>query len=165
MPSSCALKVTIYFIMGLGIAFFIIGIREAGTTTLMCRRPEPGQINCHQERSIWFGLVTLSDADFNRVQKVRLQRTDKGTLYARLITASGETSLYDFPQDQMSDLKAFINSTEPALLVQQSRWVNVLVAWLIGGLLTGGGGLVLRIFKVDRAETGVLRINQDSNKG
>jgi hypothetical protein len=58
------------------------------------------------------------------------QRSAVGPVAARFVG-------YDFPPEQMPDLNTFINSTEPTLLVQQGRWVAVLLLWLVGGLLIG----------------------------
>src|SRR5262245_43417462 len=135
MGMPCTPRAMIYLVMALGVGCLLLGMREAGAGTLACRRPEPGQVNCHQQRSTWFGLVTLSETDFNRVQKARFERTTKGSPYVVLVTADGETELGDFPPEQTSDLNAFLDSTEPTLVVRQSRWVGVLVLWLVGGLL------------------------------
>jgi hypothetical protein len=149
--------VTIYLIMGLGLALFLLGAREAGSMTFTCRRPEPGQINCHQERSIWFGLVKLSESEFNRVQEARLQRLQGGTLYVLLITAGGEIPLYDFPTEQMPDLNAFINSAAPTLLLEQGRWLTALVVWFVGGLLIGAARLAVWIFNFQAPATRTRR--------
>jgi hypothetical protein len=150
----------IYLTMALGLILCFVGVRDAGSTILTCHRLEPGQINCHQEKTIWLGWVKLSEIELNRVQQIKLQRLKGGTTYPLLVTATGETPLYDFGPTQISDLNNFINSTEPSLLLRQSRWGTMLVEWFIGGLLIGAGRLSLWVFNEGGAKIAFRQFHQ-----
>ncbi len=154
------LKLMIYLVMALGFILCLAGVREAGSTRLTCQRLEPGQINCHQEKTIWLGWVTLSRLEINRVQDVKPQRLKSAATYPLLVTAGGETPLYDFGPTETSALTAFINSTEPALLLQQSRWGTMLIEWFIGGLLVGASRLSLWIFNEGGAKIVFRRVQK-----
>jgi hypothetical protein len=86
------------------------------------------------------------------------------TTYLLLDTATGEMPLYDFGPAHLSDLDTFINSTEPLLLLRQSRWATLLVEWFAGGLLLVAGRLSLWIFNEGGSDIVFRRIHQSMDR-
>jgi hypothetical protein len=154
----------IYIAMALGLILLVVGVRDAGSTLLTCQRLEPGQINCRQEKYIWSGWVKLSEFKFDRVLGVKIRRVNGNTTYLLLDTATGEMPLYDFGPAHLSDLDTFINSTEPLLLLRQSRWATLLVEWFAGGLLLVAGRLSLWIFNEGGSDIVFRRIHQSMDR-
>lgn len=133
-----------FFIVFLPILYFLsIGVilcfalvlsvaSNLGTvTTLSCKRIEPTTVNCTRKRSVFFGLIQQKSTSLFMVTeakfKTKVTRTQKGKIEANsvtLVTKQGESTVFNSgDKTEMKVLadrtQAFINSTEPSLILQR----------------------------------------------
>jgi hypothetical protein len=143
LGSGCSYIVllSIFFLLSLPIIILFAVILSLASglgtvTTLSCKRIEPTEINCRSSKSVFFGLIQQKPTSLLRVTAAKSNsKIIKGNKikikdnYVTLFTQQGKITVFNNTINVESDgremealtgqINAFINSSEPSLIIKQ----------------------------------------------
>jgi hypothetical protein len=106
-----------FVLLGLAIGCLIGGLYTWNKLTFTCQRLEPGHIDCQRSLYVWLGQVKDTEQLFNQLQGARQINGEEVFLEA---APDDSDFLYGFGPDTAEQIDRFIDSDEPALLIERS---------------------------------------------